>query len=287
MNKKGSIETAINPDIKIKFFFKMEEAGIYQRNSFMRWLLDKWMISESKHQDSLPSSVRSFIVLMAEPLIQRGADKGDAFCISGFRDWAFQVREISRKSVFRYAPRVLKAMIYAVVMCSHDLLCKLLHDHCMESIGRLKFRFGDFRAKIKIDIYNRIKRLYGKSPITVVRYIIDVLLSENSHMKGLIVNNMNSTPPIYTDSNNGKWVAVEIFNDSYRLRLFEFMVEHNIKKRANLIHILIDLALRLPDITCSGVSVDPQYPVEENEVGEYLLDTYDYTAVEYYKYTGL
>lgn len=287
MNKKGTIWTDINPDIKIKFFFKMEEAGIYQRNSFMRWLLDKWMISESKHQDSLPSYVRSFIALMAQPLIQRGADKGDAFCISGFREWAFQVREISRKSVFSSAPRVLKAMIYAVVMCSHDLLCKLLHDHCMESIGRLKFRFGDFRSKIKIDIYNRIKRLYGKSPITVVRYIIDVLLSENSHMKGLIVNNMNSTPPIYTDSNNGKWVAVEIFNDSYRLRLFEFMVEHNIKKRANLIHILIDLALRLPDITCSGMSADLQYPVEENEVGEYLLDTYDYTAVKYNKYTGL
>lgn len=283
-----NIKTHLNPEVILDFYQKMEETGIYKCNSFINWLLDKWITSESGYMGLLSPSVCSFIALMSKQVPQRGSNVGGRLCFSRFKsgskesyDWIISLREISNKSSYKRPTNVIRCMIHAIVMSSQDSLRELKRENDIEKIERIKFRAKDFRSRIRPDIYNRIEIMYDKSPTTVVRYILDVLLGEKTQIRALLVKNMDYKTITYTDSNKGKWVSLEIFNDSYRLKLFDFMASHSINCRSMLIHKLINLALILPDL---------EYPIFSDGVFEscdtYEENRYSYMAINNYKYTG-
>lgn len=289
INKRSTIETRVWPETKRSFLSKLEEAGISDPGSFTVWLVDEWAKAEFSGIEKVSFNLRILFSLMPMQVTKRGFKFGDAVFIQKYDsssekrpEWIRYIDTVAYNSSYQRSTNAIRCLIYATIVSPTKLIADLYNEFVLSKIGRFRFR-SNIIAKIPIkeDVYNALKDIYKDCPTTIIRRILDVLLGEEGMIKNEIIKNMNIHPDKYYDGNSKKRIELIIRNDLHRLKVFEFMGEHNIKSRNGLVYSLLDVAMKIPEIISKVRGL--HYSNEDS----YEQDMYEKMSINYYKYTGL
>lgn len=295
INKTGHIEIRIYPESKAAFLSKLADANIHSYRHFLAWMLEKWAESEISGFNALSSSVRQIISLMPKQVVPRGFKFGDAVFCGKYKmgqkryEWIDFLSKTARESPYQRITNVARCLIYAIVIAPSDLVQKLAMEMIGERIGGTRFSVKEFRGYTPKHIANKIKELYNIFPATIARKVLDVLLMpDGNDVKELILPYFSPIHKIIPDRLKGESINMVIRDDSYRLKVFDFMNEQGIVSRAGLIYSLLDVALELHSILNSLFIDTAQVQIREALDDEsYERDLFHQMSVKYYKYTGL
>lgn len=289
-NKTWHIEIRIWPETKNIFLSKLKEAGILECQSFTVWLVDQWAKAEVSGIKKVSYSLRILFSLMPMQVVSRGFKFGDSIFLKkhGSYDemrfeWIRYLNTVAHNSLYQRITNAARCLIYAIILSPSELIKDLYNEFTLSKIGRLKFRSKKMtNVAIKENIYNALKDMYKSNPTTVLREVLDVLISGECELKKLIINNINNHPNCYYDKSSKTKISIFINNDLYRLKVFEFMSEHGIKTRAGLVYSLLEIALKMPEIMVR-FREDPDNLDEDT----YEQDMYEKMSINNYRYTGL
>lgn len=288
INKTSYVSAKIWPETKKAFLSKLADVNILTYKPFLTWMLDKWAETETNGMFTVSFNVRILLSLMPKQIASRGFKFGEVvYCtkhkcgnISKRSEWIANLYAIANNSIYKRSANVIRYLIYAVILAPLDLLEKVAKEMIEETIGKTSFASDSFVATVDFKIVDEIEKKYNISPIAIARYILDVLIQSENTTKDLILSHFNPNP-MGICNKYGMQCNMSIYNDLYRLKVFDFMIEHNIKTRAGLVYSLLDVALKTPQI------ITPVQIAQRTDEDTYEDDMYKEMAIKYYQYTGL
>lgn len=288
INKTSYVGAKVWPETKMAFLSKLTDINILTYEPFLAWMIDKWAETETNGMSTVSFNVRTLLSLMPKQTVSIGFKFGDVVTCTKFRynniekrsEWITNLSTIANNSIYKRTSNVIRCLVYAVVLAPFDLLEKVAKEMTGDNIGKTHFASKSFTATVDFKVLEKINKKYNISPRTIARYILDVLMQPENTTKDLILSHFNPNPTGICNK-NGLRCDMLVYNDSYRLRVFEFMTEHNIKTRAGLVYSLLDVALKIPQI------ISPVQIHQGADEDTYEDDIYKEMAIKYYQYTGL
>lgn len=292
INKTSQITTRIYPETKKAFLDKLAAAGIPEYCSFLARLMEKWAKYQKEGSNSVTYSFRSLLSFMPVQTSRIARQPGkisdklhcSMYGINKRCEWVTEFINAARTSPYNKASNVVRCLVYAIILAPSELINNIVKEISVEQLKNLRLENSYFWSNIKPDIYNRIESLYNQSPTSITRCILDILLlDEEGTLHDILINNLSYKHKRYIDSYSNKIIGLNISNDLYRLKIYNFMATNNIQSRSKLIQMIIDLALRLPEI----VDINLLNKYQDNQEDDPEVDTYKRMSNQYYRYTGL